>query len=247
MGRRRRINELLENFELTELAARKPAQLSGGQKQRAALARILLSEPRLLLLDEPTRGLDARLRRAFYDVLQQTRTRLDAPVLLVTHDLEECFELADSVCLMHRGRFLQCGPKETVLSRPASVEAARALGIHNIVEASITALDPGRNTSRLRVFDSDFEGPYLPGHLLGDQGFLCVRDSEVKVLPVEQSGGPNQMMARVVKSSPSPQGVHIEFERDLHATVSQAEWSALRSAARLRLEIPAAAIYFIGK
>jgi len=91
LNRRRRINELLEAFELTELASRKPTQLSGGQKQRAALARILVSEPRVLLLDEPTRGLDARLRDSFYQLLKETRDRLRASIVLITHDTQECF------------------------------------------------------------------------------------------------------------------------------------------------------------
>src|SRR5207248_1972861 len=114
LNRHCRINELLEAFELSELAARKPSQLSGGQKQRAALARVLVGDPRILLFDEPTRGLDARLRQAFYDVLRKTRERLPLPLVLVTHDLEECFELADSVYLMDHGRFLQSGSRELV-------------------------------------------------------------------------------------------------------------------------------------
>ena len=73
--RYRRVGELLDLFELTDLAARRPAQLSGGQKQRAALARVLVQDPRLLLLDEPTRGLDARLRSAFYDEIGRASCR----------------------------------------------------------------------------------------------------------------------------------------------------------------------------
>jgi len=69
-----------------------------------------------------------RLRQSFYEVLRDTRTRLNIPLLLVTHDLEECFELADSVCLMEAGRFLQTGSAEAVLTKPVSVEAARFLG-----------------------------------------------------------------------------------------------------------------------
>lgn len=247
LSRRRRIQELLETFELSDLASRKPGQLSGGQKQRAALARILVSEPHLLLLDEPTRGLDTRLRQAFYEVLRQTRARLQVPVLLVTHDIEECFELADSICLVHEGRFLQCGPKETVLSRPASIEVARALGVHIILPATITALDPGRDTSRLTVLDAEIEGPYLPGHLLGDQGFLCVRQSEIEIHPDDEDRALNQFRVRVVKTTTSANGVRISFEHALEAVVSEAEWERLSSSDRLRLEIPAAAVYFIGK
>lgn len=247
LNRHRRINELLETFELTDLAARQPAQLSGGQKQRAALARILVGEPRLLLLDEPTRGLDARLRQAFYEVLQKTRARLQLPVLLVTHDLEEAFELADSVYLMERGRFLQSGPRDTVLSHPATLEIARSLGIYNIVPTTISALDPGRNTSRLTIFDSEIEGPYLPGHLIGDQGFLCIREFEIKLHPYESRAGQNQIALRMVGAASSSLGIRIAFEHGMYARVSEAEWEQLRSSDRLRLEIPPAAVYFIGK
>jgi molybdate transport system ATP-binding protein len=244
--RRRRVNELLELFELTELAARTPAHLSGGQRQRAALARVLVGDPRLLLLDEPTRGLDARLRGAFYDVLNKTREGLDVPVLLVTHDLEECFELADFVCLMDQGRFLQAGPRDTVFSKPASVEVARMLGTHNIIAAEIAALDPGRGASRLAVLDDFLEGPYFPGHLIGDRGWLCIREHEMKVKMSKDPSQSNQIALRVLTTSPVATGVRIHFERDLCATVSESDWNEFRGNERLWVEIPRSAIYFIG-
>ncbi len=223
---RRRINELLEVFELTELAARKPAQLSGGQKQRAALARILVSEPRLLLLDEPTRGLDARLRSAFYELLQRTRERLQVPVILVTHDLDECFELADFVCLMDSGRFLQTGSRDDIFSKPATSEIARWLGLHNIAPAVIAALDPTRNTSQVRVLDGEIEGPYLPGHLIGDRGFLCVRASEIKILPQTGRASGREIVLNIVSSAPSSRGIRINLEHDIFVIVSEAEFLA---------------------
>jgi len=161
LNKHRRMIELLEAFELTDLAARKPAQLSGGEKQRAALARMLVGDPRLLLLDEPTRGLDARLRQAFYEVLRTTRERSQAPIVLVTHDLEECMQLADFVCLMEGGRFVQSGPREQVFSRPANAEVARALGIYNLLPAKVSALDPSRDTCSLDVAGSEVQGRYL--------------------------------------------------------------------------------------
>ncbi len=247
LNRRRRINELIDSFELGDLAARKPGQLSGGQKQRAALARILVSEPRLLLLDEPTRGLDARLRHSFYDVLRKTRERLKVPTVLVTHDLEECFELADNVFLIDRGRVVQSGARELVLSKPASIDVARSLGVYNIVPAGITALDPSRNTSRLAVLNHEIEGPYLPGHLIGDQGFLCIRQAETKVLPSESRASHNKLLLRVLESNPCSRGIRIVFEQDVIASVSEAEFQELRGSERLALEIPSSAVYFIGK
>ena len=247
LNRRRRLNELLDIFELSDIAARRPAQLSGGQKQRAALARILAGEPRLLLLDEPTRGLDPRLRGAFYEVLQKTRARLQLPVLLVTHDVDECFSLADDVCLMDRGRFLQAGSREAVFSRPVNTEVARSLGIYAVVPAEITALDPSQNTSRIRALASEIDGPYLPGHLIGDQGFLCVRESQIKVHPFDVRSAKNQIVAKVIRTSPSSRGLRLEFESGLSITVSEADWDLLRDSPALRLEISPAAVYFIGK
>jgi molybdate transport system ATP-binding protein len=247
LNRYRRVNELIDAFELGELAGRKPAQLSGGQKQRAALARILVSEPRMLLLDEPTRGLDARLREAFYQLLRSTLQRLEIPGLLVTHDLEECFELADYVYVIDRGRFLQHGPKEAVLARPATVEVARLLGIYNVIPAAIKALDPGRNSSRLQVFEAEIEGPYLPGHLIGDRGYLCIRISELLVHPPSARQSRSDFSLRVVSSAASSNGVRLSFEHGIAALVSGDDYERLRGDETLRLEIPSSAVHFVGK
>ncbi len=245
LNRHRRVNELLEAFELGELAARKPAQLSGGQKQRAALARILVSEPTLLLLDEPTRGLDARLREAFYDVLRETQQRLHAPIVLVTHDLEECFELADCVYLLDRGRVLQSGDKEAVFSRPATLDIARSLGLYNIVPAAIASLDPGRHTSRIAVLGHEIEGPYLPGRLIGDHGFLVLRQSEVRVRAPGTSAAGDAITLRVVDAALSARGVRMALEHGFVATVSESEYEQLRGSDRVEVGIPGSAVYFI--
>ncbi len=245
LDRHRRIHELLESFELSELAARRPAQLSGGQKQRAALARVLAGEPRILLFDEPTRGLDARLRHAFYEILLQTHERLRLPMVLVTHDLEECFELADSVFLMDAGRFLQTGPKETVFGRPANADIARALGGYSIIPAEIAALDPARDTSRLRLLNREIEGPYLPGHLIGDRGFLCVRQVELNVLPARAQPAPNQLVLRVLRCSSSSHGIRLAFEHGVSSVLSEAKYEQLRGSDFLIVEIPSSAVYFL--
>lgn len=245
LNRHRRVQEMLEAFELSELASRKAAQLSGGQKQRAALARILVSEPRLLLLDEPTRGLDLRLRRAFYEVLRETHRRLEIPIVLVTHDLDECLELADWVYLLDRGRVLQSGEKEAVFGRPASVEIARSLGIYNLLPARIAGLDPGRDASRLSVLEQELEGPYLPGRLIGDTGYLCVREAEMRVhAPAGRAAG-NTLWLRVADWSATTQGVRVVFEHGVAAQVSESEFEKLRGQDRLAVEIPRSAVYFI--
>lgn len=247
LNRRRRINELLDAFELSDLANRKPPQLSGGQKQRAALARTLVNEPRLLLLDEPARGLDARLRESFYDVLRRTRNQLHVPILLVTHDLEECFELADFVCLIENGHITQSGTRDSVFRRPATLEIARSLGIYNILPAEIEALDPGRNASRLRVFGFAIDGPYLPGHLIGDHGYLCVPRSECRVSIYEGRQSPNRLVLRVTGQSASSAGMRLEFEHGVAATVTRSDFEKMSGHDVLAVEIAGSAVYFIGK
>jgi len=242
---RKRINDLLETFELADLAARRPQQLSGGQKQRAAIARALIGNPRLLLLDEPARGLDARLRQGFYRVLQKTRERLDVPVVLVTHDVEECFELADTVCFMEAGRFLQSGPKEQVFARPRSAEIARSLGLYDIFPAEIVELDPARNTSKLKVFDRAIQGPYLPGHLIGDRGNICVRSSDVRVLPPNAPIAQNQIELRVMSRAPSSHGVRLTLEHDITGVVAGTDYERLRGFATLYVELPQSGINFL--
>jgi ABC-type sulfate/molybdate transport systems ATPase subunit len=247
LNRRRRVSELLQAFELADLGNRLPSQLSGGQKQRAALARILVTEPRVLLLDEPTRGLDIRLRASFYELLKQTGDRLGIPIVLVTHDLEECFELADEVCIIDNGVFLQTGSRDSVLNRPASPEIAQSLAIYNLAPAEIEFLDPGQNLSRLRVFGQEIEGPYIPGHLLGDRGFLCVRQADVMVAKPRNGTYPNQIVLALVRASYSAAGVRLQLEHEFSALVPEAVYEQLRGSERLALQFPPAAVHFIGK
>lgn len=247
LNRHRRINELLEMFELTDLAGRKPAQLSGGQKQRAALARTLVNQPGMLLLDEPVRGLDARLRENFYDLLRRTRDQLSVPILLVTHDLEECFELADAVYLIDNGRIMQSGSRDAVFKRPATTEIAASLGIYNILPAEIEALDPGRGTSRLRVLEFELEGPYLPGHLIGDRGYICVPWSELRVRLPDEGARPNSLLLSLLSQTPCARGMRLRFEHDVVAEVTESEYRNLQGSDRLPVEIPASSVYFIAK
>lgn len=247
LNRHRRINDLLEAFELSELGNRKPSQLSGGQKQRAALARSLVNDPRALLLDEPTRGLDSRLKQNFYEVLRMTRKRLQAPILLVTHDVEECFELAASMALIEDGKLLQSGSREEVFARPASVEVARALGIYLVMEAEIKALDPGRNTSRLRIANQELEALYFPGHLIGDRGFACIRRAETRLAPVDAKTSGNGIALLIESVRTAPHGVRVNFGSGLYTEIGQTEYESFRGVQRLRLQAPPSAVHFVSK
>jgi ABC-type Fe3+/spermidine/putrescine transport system ATPase subunit/ABC-type sulfate transport system permease component len=113
---------------LTGLEGRRPGQLSLGQQQRVAIARALSRRSGLLLLDEPFSALDAPLRRELRASLRQLQEETEASTILVTHDPEEAFLLADEILVLERGRLLQAGPVNTVFARPRNAAVARLLG-----------------------------------------------------------------------------------------------------------------------
>src|SRR5258707_7607522 len=179
LERHRRVNEMLERFRLTESAGRRPHELSGGQRQRCSIARALIGAPKLLLLDEPAQGLDAPLRGEFYEVLRQVRAEFQPPVLLVTHDLDECFELGDDMLILREGRVVQSGAPRQILNQPANLDVARLLGIFNLLAGEIGGLDAGRNTSRKRVGGCELDRPYFPGKLKGERQRVWDRPEQV--------------------------------------------------------------------
>ncbi|PTA67909.1 ABC transporter ATP-binding protein [Deinococcus arcticus] len=127
--------EALALVDLTGLDGRRPAQLSGGQAQRVALARALATRSPLLLLDEPMSNLDERLRSDLRAGLRGLFARIDAGVLLVTHDQREARALAGRVVILRAGALVQAGPTETVFAQPATAWVAAFLGERNLLPA----------------------------------------------------------------------------------------------------------------
>ncbi len=228
LERHRRVNEMLEKFHLAEVAGRRPHEVSGGQQQRCSIARALIAEPRVLLLDEPARGLDAPLRTELYSLLWQVRREFKTPTLVVTHDLEECFELGEQMLVFREGRLVQSGAPREVLERPASIDVARLLGQFNVLPVEILTLDPGRNTSRLRFDEFELAGPYLKGHFRGDRVWVCVRPEELRARGREGKPGLNQVPARLERVVETPNGIRLEFERELTVHLDRAEYERQR-------------------
>ena len=130
-----RLGEMLAMMRLEGLEKHKPAQLSGGQQQRAALARILVSEPKLLMLDEPFSALDAHLRDALKVEMRDMLQAFGREVLMVTHSREEAYTMSDSIAVMDEGRLLTSKPTKSVFADPGSVPAAVLTGCKNITPA----------------------------------------------------------------------------------------------------------------
>ena len=131
----KRLRAILDIMQLAGLEGRKPAQLSGGQQQRVALARILVSDPQLLLLDEPFSALDGHLRDSLKIELRDRLERFGREVLMVTHDRNEAYNMSSSIAVMDRGRILAVKPTKTLFADPGSVQAAVITGCKNIVKA----------------------------------------------------------------------------------------------------------------
>lgn len=126
------VQQMLENFGLTELSDHYPSQLSGGQQQRVALARILVSDPQILLLDEPFSALDSHLRFRLEQEVRNVIRSFGKTVLLVSHDRDEVFRMADSIAVLSGGKIEVCGRKKEVFTKPGTKTAAILSGCKNI-------------------------------------------------------------------------------------------------------------------
>ncbi|QYY83721.1 ABC transporter ATP-binding protein [Pseudomonas germanica] len=131
----KRVSEVLKLVELNDFASRYPHQLSGGQCQRVALARSLVTRPRLLLLDEPLSALDARIRKHLREQIRQIQRELGLTTIFVTHDQEEALTMSDRIFLMNQGKIVQSGDAETLYTAPVDVFAAGFIGNYNLLDA----------------------------------------------------------------------------------------------------------------
>ncbi len=135
-AKERRLRDMLRMMQLEGLEERKPAQLSGGQQQRAALARILVNDPQILLLDEPFSALDGHLRDSLKVEMRDLLERFGREVLMVTHDRNEAYNMSREIAVMDNGRLLTIKPTKALFADPGSVQAAILTGCKNIIKAS---------------------------------------------------------------------------------------------------------------
>jgi iron(III) transport system ATP-binding protein len=134
---RETVEKALDLVNLAGLEARYPNELSGGQQQRVALARSLVVEPEILLLDEPLSNLDAKLRERMRTELKQLQRRTGITFVYVTHDQAEALALSDQIAVIHSGRLQQFGTPEEVYRRPANKLVADFMGLVNVLPAKV--------------------------------------------------------------------------------------------------------------
>jgi ABC-type molybdate transport system ATPase subunit len=213
LERLRRVSEMRERFGLRD---GRWWQLTPAERLRAEVARALLAEPKLLLIDD--RGADEALLRTIREVTQ-------APILLVTGDLDLCAAAVNDLILLDLGRIAQRGGASAILERPESVEAARLLGIANVLQATIASLDPGRNTSRLEFESFSLPGPYIPGHFRGDRVWVALRSEDLRIHPADRETPPNAVPLQLVRATQGVRTVRLEFAGPIFAEVPRAEFA----------------------
>jgi spermidine/putrescine ABC transporter ATP-binding subunit len=161
---RKRVSEILELVQLANYDKRRPRELSGGQQQRIALARALVSRPRVLLLDEPLGALDKNLRQQMQIELRQIQREVGITTVLVTHDQEEALTLSDRIAVFRKGEVVQLGSPDEVYERPRNAFAAEFFGATNFLEgraagtqgkAGVVALDGGEKVLTLDPLPAD--------------------------------------------------------------------------------------------
>jgi len=155
--KRRRVGEILKAFRVEKLRKQRPGEISGGERQRIALARSLVTDPHVLLLDEPLTGLDAELKAAILDDLRAWNAAKGIPILYVTHTREEVDALGERVIALDSGRVVSAGAPMEVLNAPRRKRLAQAAGFENLLSATVLDLREADGVMRVRLSESACE------------------------------------------------------------------------------------------
>ncbi len=149
--RSQRVAAILNTFHIAPLARRSARQISGGESQRVALARTLVTDPEVLLLDEPLAALDSPTKTKIIDDLREWNRARRIPILYVTHSREEVFALGEQVIVLDAGRIVVQGTPHEVISAPLQETVAQLSGFENVFDAVVDAVRPERGTMNCRI------------------------------------------------------------------------------------------------
>ncbi len=203
--RKDRVQTLLDLVGLQDLEHRFPHELSGGQQQRVAIARALAPQPLMLLLDEPFSNLDPdmtiKMRKELYRVLRQTQTT----AILVTHDHEEAFAMADQVAVMQNGVLVQCDTPEAIYQQPSCSFVAEFIGQANTIPGII---QNGQVETEIGPF------PNQPDFQPGSQVLVMIRPNHIEISPSESGSG--QIESRQFQGSQTLYTVRLASGQLIH-------------------------------
>ncbi|NEQ51767.1 MAG: ABC transporter ATP-binding protein [Leptolyngbya sp. SIO3F4] len=204
--RRDRVAEILELVGLSHTADRKPNQLSGGQQQRIALARALVTRPKVLMLDEPLSALDENLRVRMRGELRKIQKQFGLTFIQVTHHVEEAFSLSDQVVVMNHGHIDQVAPPTELFKCPASKFVARFIGDNNIFSGKVLSCTPREDGKDLIRLDVDGIGSvHAIGHGTqpGTDAACCIRPDLLTIEKTDSSSvsdfSTNSLTARITQ------------------------------------------------
>lgn len=208
--RQKRIEEMIDLFQLRGLESVKPQELSGGQQQRVALARAVAPRPQLLLLDEPLSALDAPTRLQLRGELRSLLKQLALPSIMVTHDWAEALALGDVIAVMGNGQILQVGSPQDVFSRPKNAEVAQIVGVETVIQGSV--IEQANGLATVRVDGTMLKG--LGSDEIGSTVFVCIRAEDVVL---EQAGSGmtsarNHLVGKVSEIIPHGVMVRVKIE-----------------------------------
>lgn len=180
--RQRRMQEILESFQIAHLCSRSPREISGGEQQRVALARSLVTEPSVLLLDEPLSSLDPRTKARIIEDLQRWNDTRRIPILYVTHDHGEVLALGDRVIVLEQGRIVAEGLPRDVVSAPPRAALAQAAGFENSFDATVLELREQEGTMVCQLTGTSIRlGAPLAPASIGSEVCLGIRAGEILV------------------------------------------------------------------
>ena len=189
---KKRVKEMLELVQLSGYEKRKPSELSGGEQQRVAIARGLVNNPKVLLLDEPLSSLDLKLKKQMQIELKRLQKKLGITFIYVTHAQDEALTMSDRIIIFKNGKIEQIGSPQDIYHRPSSLFVADFIGDSNILEGNIVKKTDLYVTIRLthddylKIKSMDFE--------LGDKVSIVVRPEDIHV---KKNNGPNVLEAKV--------------------------------------------------
>ena len=175
-----RVKKALDMVQLGHLADRRPSQLSGGQQQRVALARSLVFEPRVVLMDEPLGALDKQLREQMQLDIRDLHHRLGLTIIFVTHDQDEALTMSDRIAVFDKGQIQHCASPRQVYDHPANRFVAEFIGETNLLHGTIRAVSGDVLTFAL-ADGITFHAQGLPGFAVGDAALLSLRPERVDI------------------------------------------------------------------
>jgi len=194
---KKRVLKVMRMLGIEELQKRKPGQLSGGQQQRVALARAIVTEPQVLLFDEPLSNLDAKLRVQVRVEIRDMQKRLGITTIYVTHDQDEALAISDRIVVMNRGHIEQLGDPYTIYRNPETSFVAGFIGLANIYEGTVVARDNSRYT---------VEAPFGKMVILSDGQKMPDVSKKVKFvwrpedMKIYTKGAPNRVKGKTLQA-----------------------------------------------